>query len=192
MVAKRTAAKAKRIAADWMPQRQAFDYVQELVGSADLALADIDAKVSTGEVRWATRTESQTEPIEQSTETWSTRWRLWPPPILAQPVDQHGEEHFVFFLRSDVLRTWSVDLALASGSEKPAPLRTGRPPKYDWQKFDVAVCRRIYTKHQGKIPEKPDPLMQPMRLWCQRNFKQVPDHGSIRKRIATVLKLLAE
>lgn len=191
-MAKRAAAKKpavkKPAAADWMPQDETFKHVRKVAGSADLAIRDIDKKVTAGELRWATRTEADDEPVEQTVKTWSTKWKLWPPPILAQPSDQSGDEQFVFFLRSDLMRIWPTKRTAEPAHDPPG--QRGRPPKYDWQKFDVAVCRLIYTTHQGKIPEKPDPLVTSMRAWCLRNFKQVPDET--RKRIARVLKLLAE
>jgi hypothetical protein len=160
--------------------------VLELVGKADLALADIDASVTAGELRWAIRTAANAEWVEQLAETWSTKWRLWPAPILAEPLDQSGDEQFVYFLRSGVMKFWPAAAASAAAPRDLARRKPGPDTRDEWLAFAGEFLRYIAA---GKVPvPRTDArLVEHMLQWCEDKWPDGKAESAVKDAVRRLL-----
>ncbi len=61
----------------------------------------------------------------------------------------------------------------------------GLPPRYDWDGFYVAVCKRVYTHG---LPARQRELVLEMQEWFIANSPtgEAPDESTIRRRIQAI------
>jgi hypothetical protein len=64
----------------------------------------------------------------------------------------------------------------------------GAPPRYDWDRFFVAIARRI---HDQGIPSSQGELVREMLDWFQeKDGNQAPDESTVRRKVAMVWREL--
>lgn len=73
-------------------------------------------------------------------------------------------------------------------SARRRPAGPGAPPKYDWDKFFVAITRRVYDQ---RLPSSQNELVREMLDWFQsRHDQHTPDESTVRRKVALVWREL--
>jgi hypothetical protein len=90
----------------------------------------------------------------------------------------------VIVTASELARFVSAHITPAALPQGAGPLRlpgrAGRPPSYDWDLFWGAVLRRV---HERGIPATKHELVREMQEWFARNYADIPDMRTIRRRV---------
>lgn len=74
-------------------------------------------------------------------------------------------------------------------SERGRSAGPGAPPRYDWDRFFVAIARRI---HDHGIPSSQGELVREMLDWFQaRQVEPIPDESTVRRKVAMVWRELS-
>ena len=102
-------------------------------------------------------------------------WAGSPPEML--PV-------YPMFGREEVCNHFHIDI---DQKKSATQRRGGRPAQYDWDKFWVEVCRRIY---EDGVPETQAELADKMLSWFIDRGDENIDQRTIEKKIAPLLKVL--
>lgn len=127
---------------------------------------------------------SATAMIRRVQETPGAEW-LW----ISEPAEGIG------IATADVLVPWA-DVAqfearygLAAGNIPKRKGGPGAPARYDWDRFFIALCKRIHN--EGLPPTQAD-LIKTMQDWFDDSFgpDNTPDESTIRRKVQAIWKEL--
>ena len=66
-------------------------------------------------------------------------------------------------------------------TQKPSPIRSGRPPIVKWDEFLVEVTRRLQN---DEIPDKQEAFVLDMRQWCWKKWGRAPARSTVIQKIS--------
>lgn len=68
------------------------------------------------------------------------------------------------------------------------PVRRGAPQKYDWDRFWVEVCRRVF---EDGVPATQGEFVRLMLDWFGETGASVPDHSTVKKKLSPLWRQIA-